>query len=55
MSTQTRKLLRQAIADDERWIARAKALIVDDGADYSSIEEDIAFAQRQVDRMRALL
>jgi hypothetical protein len=47
-------MLADAIAEDELWISRARALITPD-ADCSSIEQDIAVAQRDVDRMRALL
>ena len=42
------------IAEDERWIARAESLI-EPHADCSSIEDDIATAQDQVARQRAVL
>jgi hypothetical protein len=47
-------LIRRAIAEDELWIAQARALIAPD-ADCSSIEERIARIERDVARMRALL
>lgn len=48
------ELIRQAIAEDQVWIARARALI-DPNADCSSIEKSIDRAEQQVARMRALL
>jgi hypothetical protein len=54
MTNETRVQIRRAIAEDEEWIVRASALITPD-ADCSSIEDSIARAQHQVDRMRALL
>ena len=47
-------MLTRAIAEDVLWISRAGALIAPD-ADCSSIEDDIAGVQRDIDRMRALL
>ena len=49
-----RSMLTRAIAEDVVWISRAGALIAPD-ADCSSIEDDIAGVQRDIDRMRALL
>ena len=54
MTISQRRLVAEAIAADELWIARARQL-VEPGCDCSSIEDSIANAQRQVDRMRALL
>jgi len=57
--SQVNQMIRRAIADDELWIAKARALITSDSdcsdSDCSSIEQSIAKAQAQVDRMRALL
>jgi hypothetical protein len=47
-------MIRRAIAEDELWIARARALISPD-ADCSSIEESIPRVEGEVARMRALL
>lgn len=52
--SETRERIRTMIAEDELWIARARALITSD-SDCSSIERDIAQAQVQVDRMHAVL
>jgi hypothetical protein len=49
-----RMMIRRAIAEQELWIARTRALISPD-ADCSSIEESIARAEREVARVRALL
>jgi hypothetical protein len=49
-----RLALARAIADDQKWIADARVQL-DPCADNRSAEETIAEAQRQVDRMRALL
>jgi hypothetical protein len=54
MNDWQRSMITRAIAEDMSWISRARALISPD-ADCSSIEDDIADAQRDVDRMRALL
>jgi hypothetical protein len=54
MNDSRRSILVRAIAEDELWVSRARALISSD-ADCSSIECDIASVQRDVDRMRALL
>ena len=54
MNDWQRSMITRAIAEDTSWISRARALITPD-ADCSSIEDDIADAQRDVDRMRALL
>jgi len=54
MTTTARRHILHAIAEDELWVARARALITTD-SDCTSIEESIAKAQRQVDRMRAQL
>jgi hypothetical protein len=54
MNDWQRSMTTRAIADDTSWISRARALTTPD-ADCSSIEDDIADAQRGVDRMRALL
>jgi methylphosphotriester-DNA--protein-cysteine methyltransferase len=51
MSDLSTPLSRQAIAEDEAWIAEARALITSD-ADRSSIEESIARAERDVAKMR---
>lgn len=50
----TDQLIRDAIAEDETWIVRARALI-DPHADCSSVEREIERAEHQVARMRALL
>jgi hypothetical protein len=47
-------LIRQAIAEDEAWIVKARALISAD-ADCSSMEESIARAQRDILKMRRYL
>jgi hypothetical protein len=54
MTSDQQHLIAEAIAADELWIARARQHI-EPGVDCTSIEHDIAEAQKQVDRMRALL
>jgi hypothetical protein len=54
MTNYQRRLIGDAIAADELWIAQARSLI-EPGVDCASIEDSIADAQRQVDRMRSLL
>jgi hypothetical protein len=49
-----RKQIQRAIAEDELWIARARALI-EPSVDCSSIEESIARAEGEVARLRALI
>ena len=50
-----RKMVVTAIAEDEAWIARARAIMRGCDGDVSTMREQIAAAQRDVDKMRALL
>jgi hypothetical protein len=54
MTLEPRTLIARAIAEDERWVAQARALVEPD-VDCSSIEESIAGVERDLARMRALL
>jgi hypothetical protein len=50
----TDQLIRQALAQYEAWISRARVLL-DPNADWSSVDDEIKRAERRVPRMRALL
>jgi hypothetical protein len=54
MTSFIRPQIMRAIADDELWVARARALIEPD-VDCSSIEESVARAESDIARMRALV